>query len=80
MEKDWVMKFRPFNNGIPSRQKIVKILQSIDKELLLMTLLNWINEKRQHTGRPIITLDGKVFKGAYRVWRLYKSAVTCYCL
>ena len=40
MKKDWLMKYRPFNNGIPSRQTIAKILQSIDKESLLTALFN----------------------------------------
>ena len=35
-------------------------------ESLLQTLLNWVNEQRISTGKPVIAFDGTVLRGAYR--------------
>lgn len=33
---------------------------------MLEALLNWVNESREHHGKPIIAFDGKVLRGSYR--------------
>jgi len=63
---DWLKQHRPFNSGIPRRHTIARILRSVVAESLLEALLNWVNERRTHLGKPIIALDGKVLRGAYR--------------
>ena len=35
-------------------------------ETLLEALINWVNENRKLQGKPLIALDGKVLRGAYR--------------
>ncbi|MBO1273711.1 ISAs1 family transposase, partial [Shewanella sp. 4t3-1-2LB] len=62
----WLQKFRPFNHGIPRRHTIARILRTVVVESLLEALLNWVNEQRTYTGKPIIAFDGKVLRGAYR--------------
>ncbi len=63
---DWLKHHRPFEGGIPRRHTIARILRSVVAESLLEALLNWVNERRTHLGKPIIALDGKVLRGAYR--------------
>lgn len=28
--------------------------------------MNWVNERRSHTGKPVVAFDGKVLRGSYR--------------
>ena len=63
---DWLKQHRPFHGGIPRRHTIARILRAVVAESLLEALLNWVNERRVHLGKPIIALDGKVLRGAYR--------------
>jgi len=62
----WLKQYRPFHGGIPRRHTIARILRTVVAESLLEALLNWINERRVHLGKPIIALDGKILRGAYR--------------
>lgn len=62
----WLRQYRLFKHGIPRRHTIARILRSVVAESLLEALLNWVNERRAHLGKPIIALDGKVLRGAYR--------------
>ncbi|MGF1740506.1 ISAs1 family transposase [Vibrio profundum] len=63
---DWLRKYRPFENGIPRRHTIARILASVVPESLFEALVLWINEQRSHQGKPIICFDGKVLRGSYR--------------
>jgi len=65
-KEDWLRQHRPFAHGIPRRHTIARILRSIVAESLLKALLNWVNERRSHCGKPIIAFDGKVLRNAYR--------------
>jgi len=63
---DWLRLYRPFTHGIPRRHTIARILRTIVVESLLEALLCWVNERRTHSGKPVIAFDGKVLRGAYR--------------
>ena len=63
---DWLRQYRPFTHGIPRRHTIARILRCVVVESLLEALLNWVNERRTHRGKPIIAFDGKVLRGSYR--------------
>ncbi len=62
----WLRQFRPFEHGIPRRHTIAQILRTVVAESLLEALLNWVNEQRSNTGKPVISFDGKVLRGSYR--------------
>ncbi|MDE9570815.1 ISAs1 family transposase [Xenorhabdus bovienii] len=61
-KKEWLKTYRPFSNGIPRRHTIARILKAIVAESLLEALLNC----RSQEGKPIIAMDGKILRGAYR--------------
>lgn len=65
-KQDWLKQYRPFTNGIPRRHTIARILRTVVAESLLEALLNWVNERRSHTGKPVVAFDGKVLRGSYR--------------
>lgn len=62
----WLRKHRPFENGIPRRHTIARILRSVVAESLLEALTLWINGQRTTQNKPIIAFDGKVLRGSYR--------------
>ncbi|EEW3159001.1 ISAs1 family transposase [Escherichia coli] len=59
---EWLRKYRAFENGIPGRHCIARIISMLDTDLLVQALLGWINERRQHDGKPVIAIDGKTMK------------------
>jgi predicted transposase YbfD/YdcC len=65
-KQDWLKKYRPFENGIPRRHTVARILKAIVAQSLLEALLIWVNEHRQEHGKPVIAFDGKVLRGSYR--------------
>ena len=62
---DWLRQYRDFEHGIPRRHCIANIIKALDSELLLQTLFNWINDKRQSEGKSVIAIDGKTMRGAW---------------
>jgi len=62
---DWLRKYREFKFGIPKRHCIANIIKSLDSELLLQVVLNWLNEQRKQDGKSIIAMDGKTMRGAW---------------
>lgn len=76
---DWLRKYRTFENGIPRRHCIARIISMLDTDLLVQALLGWINERRQLDGKPVVAIDGKTMK---RAWGddIYKAlhVVTAY--
>ena len=76
---EWLRRYRAFENGIPRRHCIAKIISMLDTDLLIQALLGWINERRQLDGKPVVAIDGKTMK---RAWGddIYKAlhVVTAY--
>jgi len=65
LQLDWLRKHQKFENGIPNRHCIANIIKSLNSELLVTALINWINEKREIKGRTILAIDGKTMRSAW---------------
>ncbi|WP_342607368.1 ISAs1 family transposase [Vibrio tritonius] len=61
---DWLRQHLPYENGIPTRHNIAAIMKTIVPETLLEAMVGWVNEHRLNNNSPIISMDGKVLKGA----------------
>jgi len=61
---DWLRQHLPYENGIPTRHNIAAITRAIVPETLLAAMVSWVNMHRESNGSPIISVDGKVLKGA----------------
>ncbi len=61
---DWLRQFRPFENGIPTRHSIARIIRSVKIEQLSVALYSWVNEQREQQDKPLIAIDGKTIRGA----------------
>tara|TARA_B100000745_G_C20107429_1_gene378974 strand:+ start:94 stop:1197 length:1104 start_codon:yes stop_codon:yes gene_type:complete len=61
---DWLREFRPFENGIPTRHTIGRIIRGISADSLVHCFANWINSQRELNGQQQIAFDGKTLKGS----------------
>lgn len=66
LQIDWLRKHRTFANGIPRRHCIANIVKSLDTSQLLHALMEWINGRREATGKPHIAIDGKVLRSSWK--------------
>jgi len=61
---DWLRQFRPFNNGIPTRHTIGRIIRGISADSLVLCFAGWINSQRERNGKEQIAFDGKTIRGS----------------
>ncbi|PCJ46333.1 MAG: ISAs1 family transposase [Gammaproteobacteria bacterium] len=61
---DWLRGHRPFENGIPTRHSIGRIIRGIKSDSLLVCFEHWVNSIRIKEGREQISFDGKVVRGS----------------
>lgn len=56
---DWLKKFLPYANGIPSHDVLGKVFARINHEEFSQCFINWINSISKHTDGEVIAIDGK---------------------
>lgn len=61
---DWLRQHRPFDNGIPTRHSIGRIIRGISAEALMTCFAHWLNKQRTQAGQPHIAFDGKTIRGS----------------
>ena len=61
---DWLRQFRPFENGIPTRHSIGRIIRTLDTDTLMSCFAIWVNEQRTKNGKEHIAFDGKSLRGS----------------
>jgi predicted transposase YbfD/YdcC len=66
LQIDWLRKYRAFVNGIPRRHCIANIIKALDTAQLLEALMEWINARREATGKPHIAIDGKALRSSWK--------------
>ena len=61
---EWLRQHRDFDNGIPSRHSIARIIGAVDAEILVSSLFRWANQLRKASDKPLIAIDAKTVRGA----------------
>jgi len=61
---EWLMEYREFANGIPTRHSIGRIIRGIKAESLLECFEQWVNTIRVRGEKEQIAFDGKVVRGS----------------
>jgi predicted transposase YbfD/YdcC len=61
---DWLRQFRNFNNGIPTRHSIGRIIRGIKAESLVSCFISFSNSIRDKEKKEHIAFDGKVLCGS----------------
>jgi len=62
---DWLRKFLPFANGIPSHDAIGYFFSRLDPEQFKMKFVQWIQSVAKITNGEIVAIDGKTLRGSY---------------
>jgi predicted transposase YbfD/YdcC len=61
---EWLRKFFPFENGIPSHDVLGKVFASLDSGQFSTCFVSWIDSLAQLTAGEIIAIDGKTLCGS----------------
>ena len=62
---DWLRKFLPFKNGIPSHDAIGYFFLRLDPEQFKMKFVQWIQSVAEISKGEIVAIDGKTLRGSY---------------
>ena len=61
---DWLQKFYPYNNGIPSHDTLENVFKHLDTRQFNKCFINWIASIAKDANGEVIALDGKTIRGA----------------
>lgn len=61
--QDWIVKFVPLPNGIPSHDTFGRVFSLIKPESFNSFLQSWATFLREHLDKEIINFDGKTLRG-----------------
>lgn len=62
---DWLRKFFPYENGVPSHDTLGTVFAAIDNQSFNDCFVNWINLAVSLSNDEIIAIDGKRLRGSY---------------
>lgn len=61
---DWLRKFYPFENGIPSHDVLGKVFAALDPESFSRCFVSWIDSIAKITPGEVVSIDGKTLCGS----------------
>ena len=61
---EWLRKFRPFKNGIPSHDILGGVFASIDTKQFTECFIKWVSSIADITEGEVVAIDGKRIRGA----------------
>ena len=62
---DWLRKFFPFENGIPSHDTLGRIFARLDNDQFGSYFIQWISRLHEFTEGEVVAIDGKRMRGSY---------------
>jgi len=62
---EWLRKFFPYKNGIPSADTLERVFSAIDTEQFEKCFRNWVNDISKLTQGEVVAIDGKTIRGSY---------------
>ncbi len=61
---DWLRKFAPFANGIPSHDCIATVISRLLPKAFQSCFVNWTRAVAEATGGEVVAVDGKTARGS----------------
>lgn len=61
---DWLRKFYPFKNGIPSHDVLGKVFAALDSGAFSKCFVSWIDSMSRITSGEVVSIDGKTLRGS----------------
>lgn len=65
IKKEWLKKYMPLENGIPSHDTFQRVFENIDSKAFNKAFINWTNNLSEHTEGRIIAIDGKTVRRSF---------------
>lgn len=62
---DWLRRWLPYANGIPSHDTLRRVLQALDPQVLASLLTRWARAMQQLTPQQVVSVDGKALRGTW---------------
>lgn len=62
---NWLRKYAPFENGIPSHDTLVRVFCAIDFNHLSHCFIEWTKQVSKLSKGEVIAIDGKTLRGSY---------------
>lgn len=62
---NWLRKYAPFKNGIPSHDVLGSVFSSLDSAQFAECFINWISSIAKISKGEVIAIDGKKIRGSY---------------
>lgn len=62
---DWLRKFFPFENGIPSADTLERLYSALDPVVFESCFRKWVNEISDLSDGEVIAIDGKTIGGSF---------------
>ena len=64
-KKDWLSRFLPLKNGIPSQDMIGRVFGLLDPEAFGQCFLRWVQAACEHINEEVIAIDGKTLRRSW---------------
>jgi predicted transposase YbfD/YdcC len=64
MKLDWLQKYLPYENGIPSHDTLNRVMSLINPKLLETAFIDWLTMSIKLPDSSIISIDGKKISGS----------------
>lgn len=61
---DWLSRFYPFNNGIPSHDVLGKVFAALDSQAFSRCFVSWVESMARITSGEVVSIDGKTLRGS----------------
>ncbi|MEB2774988.1 ISAs1 family transposase [Algoriphagus sp. D3-2-R+10] len=61
---DWLSRFYPFENGIPSHDVLGKVFAALDSQAFSRCFVSWIESMARITSGEVVSIDGKTLRGS----------------
>lgn len=59
---DWLKKYFPFENSIPTHDTIARVLSRLEPKVLQNSFIAWMNAACQLTQGEVVAIDGKTVR------------------
>ena len=61
---DWLRRYRPFSNGIPSHDTLNRVISLINPVAFEHMFVTWVNENIKFAAGTLINIDGKKLRSS----------------
>src|SRR5699024_9683035 len=65
IKNEWLKKYLPLENGIPSHDTLQRVFENIDSKAFNKAFINWTNKMSKHSEGRVVAIDGKTVRRSF---------------